>query len=177
MRQRTAILVGACLATLSACTAKTDETAAASASAVAASAPVAADPAQVRSAIDAANQQAVTGMLANDPVAATANYSDDAVAMHPGMAAMRGRAAIQEGIKGMMGSMSVTAAKFTTEDVMVSGDVAVEMGTYAMTLQPKGGKAMDDKGKYLTIWKRQGDGSWKIVRDINNSDAAPGGAQ
>ena len=27
-----------------------------------------------------------------------------------------------------------------------------------------------DKGKYLTVWKHQPDGTWKIVRDINNSD-------
>ena len=25
-------------------------------------------------------------------------------------------------------------------------------------------------GKYLTVWKHQPDGSWKIIRDINNSD-------
>lgn len=29
---------------------------------------------------------------------------------------------------------------------------------------------MDDTGKYLTVWKKQPDGNWKIVRDIFNSD-------
>jgi len=32
---------------------------------------------------------------------------------------------------------------------------------------------MEDKGKYLTVWQRQGDGSWKVVRDINNADTQP----
>ena len=128
----------------------------------------------MRSTIDAANEKAVAGMIANDPAAASVNYADDVVVMMPGMAAMRGRTAVQEGFKGMMNSMSIKAAKFNTEDVMVAGDMAVETGTYTMTMQPAKGKAMDDKGKYMTVWKKQADGSWKIVRDINNSDMAPG---
>jgi uncharacterized protein (TIGR02246 family) len=161
------------MAALAACTAKTDD-AAAGASTAAMSAPPAADPAQVRSTIEAANEKAVAGMIANDAAAASVNYADDAVVMMPGMAAMRGRAAAQEGFKGMMTAMSIKAVKFTTEDVMVAGDMAVETGTYTMTMQPAKGKAMDDKGKYISVWKKQADGSWKIVRDINNSDMAPG---
>jgi ketosteroid isomerase-like protein len=46
----------------------------------------------------------------------------------------------------------------------------VETGTFEWTLAPKNGLAAKDKGKYLTVWKRQMDGTWKIVRDINNSD-------
>jgi ketosteroid isomerase-like protein len=31
---------------------------------------------------------------------------------------------------------------------------------------------MDEAGKYITIYQRQADGSWKMARDIWNSDAA-----
>ena len=34
------------------------------------------------------------------------------------------------------------------------------------------GPAADD-GKYIEIWKRQADGSWKIAYDIFNSDLPP----
>jgi ketosteroid isomerase-like protein len=27
-----------------------------------------------------------------------------------------------------------------------------------------------DKGKYVTIWRKQPDGSWKVVEDMFNSD-------
>jgi len=38
---------------------------------------------------------------------------------------------------------------------------------------PKGGKAMAHNGKYLTVWKKQADGSLKIVREISNSHRPP----
>lgn len=135
-----------------------------------------ADVASVRATIEAANQALTASMLKGDAAAATAHYAEDAIAMQPGMPAMRGRAAIQQGFQGMMGAMTIKAATFTIDDVMVGGDMAVETGHYTMTQQPTGGKAMDDAGKYIAVWKRQSDGSWKIVRDVNNSDAgAPTG--
>jgi len=41
-----------------------------------------------------------------------------------------------------------------------------------MTVQPKTGRPMDDVGKCITIWKKQPDGEWKMIRDIFNSDMA-----
>ena len=36
---------------------------------------------------------------------------------------------------------------------------------------PKIKKTLTEKGKYLTLYARQMDGSWKIVEDISNADA------
>ena len=35
---------------------------------------------------------------------------------------------------------------------------------------PKAKKPVTDKGKYVTVYKKQADGSWKAVADIMNSD-------
>jgi uncharacterized protein (TIGR02246 family) len=170
------LATAALLALLSACEPKADGTAAAGTTATA-GAVVPTDPAEVRKAIEAANQRTAAAIVANDPAAMVGNYADNAIVMQPGMAAMRGPAAIVDGFKQLSASMTVTAFDFNTEDVMVVGDMAVETGTYTMSITPKGGKPMDDKGKYLTVWKRQADGSWKIERDINNSDMAPPGSK
>jgi ketosteroid isomerase-like protein len=59
----------------------------------------------------------------------------------------------------------------TNEEVQVSGDLAFARGTYAATVTPKaGGEETFIDGKYMTILKRQTDGSWKIHRDIFNSN-------
>jgi len=133
------------------------------------------DPAVVRQSIEAANARFTDAMSKGDTATMFANYADDATMMMTGTPAWNGRAAIATGMSSMMAQYSVTNPKFATLDVMVSGDVAVEMGTYEMTMQEKGKKAITDKGKYLTVWKRQADGSWKIVRDIANSDLPPTG--
>ena len=42
---------------------------------------------------------------------------------------------------------------------------------------PKG-KPVADRGKYVTIWRKQPDGKWKVVADILNSDLpVPGAAK
>lgn len=128
---------------------------------------------EIRTTIEAQNQKAMSAMLAGDLAGSLMNYADSTVVMMPGMPAMRGRMAYEAGFKGMMDAMKITAATFHTDDVMASGDLAVETGTFAMTTVPKGGKPMEDKGKYISVWKKQTDGSWKIVRDINNSDMMP----
>ena len=65
---------------------------------------------------------------------------------------------------------SFPAMALKSEDLIVSGDYAIETGTYRMTVQPKQGKSMEDVGKFVSIWQKQADGSWKMIRDIFNSD-------
>ena len=43
-------------------------------------------------------------------------------------------------------------------------------GTYEITETDDSGKPMTDKGKYLKVWKKQPDGSWKCVADMFSSD-------
>jgi ketosteroid isomerase-like protein len=39
-----------------------------------------------------------------------------------------------------------------------------------LTTPDPAGKPVTDRGKYVTIWKKQADGSWKVIADIFNSD-------
>ena len=133
-------------------------------------APSAEELAAVKSAIQTANTAVVAAVNAGDVSKVLTNYADEAVFMFPNAPAMRGRAEIEAGLKAMMEGATFSDMKFTTEDVMLSGDIAVETGSNEMTITPKGGKAMVDKGNYITVWKRQADGSWKVVRDVSNSN-------
>jgi uncharacterized protein (TIGR02246 family) len=128
------------------------------------------DIAGVTAAIEAANKTFLENLNKGDAAAAAGNYQDDAIVMMPNMPAWKGKAAITDGLKGFLAEVAITGGAATTVDVTVAGDYAIETGTFQWTMTPKKGKPFVDKGKYLTTWHKQADGSWKIVRDINNSD-------
>jgi uncharacterized protein (TIGR02246 family) len=126
--------------------------------------------ATVKTAIEAANARFLDALKRADKAGVIANYADDAVLMMPNEEAWRGREGLDRGFSAFLDQVSVKDGAAITTDVMLAGDLAVETGTFAWTLQTKAGQEIKDKGKYLTVWKRQSDGSWKVLRDINNSD-------
>jgi uncharacterized protein (TIGR02246 family) len=140
---------------------------------VATAAPPVVDVAAVRQAIDQGNAKLVDALQRGDSVGLSASYDNDAVTMMSGMPAWRGKADIMTQGMALLKDVKFSDIKFNTTTVDVGGDFAIETGTYEMTTAPKGGKPAADKGKYVTVWKKQSDGTWKIYRDISNSDGSP----
>lgn len=58
-------------------------------------------------------------------------------------------------------------------DMAASGDLGYTYGNYVFKHKDKAGKLITDYGKYTSIWKKQKDGSWKVVVDMGNSSPAP----
>ena len=58
----------------------------------------------------------------------------------------------------------------TKVEVSRGGDLGYSMGTYELTTHDPTGKPVTDRGKYVTVWKKQADGTWKVVADIFNSN-------
>jgi ketosteroid isomerase-like protein len=67
--------------------------------------------------------------------------------------------------------------RYSGQDIVVFGDWAFDRGTYRYTLTPKsGGAPIPGTGKYLWLYRRHPDGSWKQSRVIwNSSDPMPTG--
>lgn len=60
---------------------------------------------------------------------------------------------------------------FSTDDVQLFGDIAIERWSGDLRLMPKeGGEDTVDTTKGVWIWQRQEDGSWKLLWSIWNSD-------
>ena len=134
--------------------------------------------AEVRAAMAAVNTKFANAVKAGDAKAVTALYTDDAVAMPPNAPAMQGHEAIAGLFNAWFTEMTVTDFALTTTEVVPAGDMAVETGTYNMTMKLKsGGDPLTDKGKFIVVWKRGSDGAWKLHRDIWNSDAPAPGAK
>jgi uncharacterized protein (TIGR02246 family) len=97
-----------------------------------------------------------------------AAYAENAVYMPPHHAAVHGRAAIREYLKAPL-RHGVTDLTFEVTYIKQSGEIAYDVGRYSMTI-PTGGGTRQDRGKYLTVWKRQSNGEWRIVADSFSSD-------
>lgn len=58
-------------------------------------------------------------------------------------------------------------------EVADSGDLAYSLGTWQLKGKDPKGNDVTQTGKYLTVWKKQKDGSWKVVADTGNVDPPP----
>jgi ketosteroid isomerase-like protein len=58
-------------------------------------------------------------------------------------------------------------------DMAASGDLGYTYGNYVFKSKDKEGKPVTHYGKYVSIWRKQKDGSWKVVVDMGNSSPAP----
>lgn len=98
-------------------------------------------------------------------------YANDAVALAPGAPTAVGKEAIRNVLNPMFSAPGfMLNFQSTKVEVAKSGDIGYSQGTYEMTMNDAKGKPMTDKGKYITVWKKQADGSWKAIQDIFNSD-------
>jgi uncharacterized protein (TIGR02246 family) len=66
------------------------------------------------------------------------------------------------------GSFHWTTARV---EVSRSGDLAFETGNFVLKTIDKEGRAKTTNGKYVCVWRKQPDGKWKVVADIDNADS------
>jgi len=93
-------------------------------------------------------------------------YAENAVLLAPGMAAVKGRDAIQQAMAGMMQDPNFALSFAPTKIVVAkAGDQAYEIGDFQMTTSDKKKKASTLKATYVVVWGKQMDGSWKALVD------------
>jgi len=103
------------------------------------------------------------------------HYADDAVLVAPGSPATSGKSAIHDALKQMVADPTLSL-KFqaSTVDVSKSGDLAYTQGSYTLTAtDPQTKQLINDHGSYVTIYRKQSDGTWKAVSDIASSAVPP----
>jgi ketosteroid isomerase-like protein len=104
-----------------------------------------------------------------------AMYDEHAVAFPPDADMVMGRQAIQDLWKSASDS-GVKSLDLTVLGAESSGNYMIETGRALLHVQPTGKPETTQSAKYVVVWKKQKDGSWKIYRDIWNGMAAGGAA-
>lgn len=122
--------------------------------------------AAARQAIDEQNQAWVEATKAGDAAAIARIFADSGVELSLRAAkTWKGRAAIQELFTQIYQNPHATDAVVRTDQVILDGPTAIEYGHYRFTYPPKDGQPQADSGHYVVVWRKQADGSWRILLD------------
>jgi ketosteroid isomerase-like protein len=103
-----------------------------------------------------------------------ASFTDDARVLAPDIPMAEGREA-SRAVFAKLRALPGYSLKYSPAiaDVGGAADLGYTIGTYHMKLPGSDGRLAEINGKYLTIWKRQPDGKWKVAVDMFNADGPP----
>ena len=97
-----------------------------------------------------------------------AHFSDDAqVNTHKGV--VKGKAALREHYSGMFAQRDFSIRwKPTFAEASKDGTMGYTFGEAQTKWTSPEGKAESRPGRYVTVWRKQADGGWKVATDIGN---------
>ena len=105
---------------------------------------------------------------AHDVEKLAGHYADEAALANPGMALASDAISRKMALTQFMSDPSLKIS-FASDRVGVarSGELAYSRGHYsAETTDPATKEVKTETGSYLTVWRKQADGSWKAVEDF-----------
>ena len=98
-------------------------------------------------------------------------YSDDASLLFANQPVVTGKDAIRAyWTKSLAAHGSSLTFRTVRVEVARSGDLAYSQGTYAGSREGTNGQPITLEGKYIVVYRKGRDGSWKVVADSANSD-------
>ncbi len=129
---------------------------------------VEADKAAIR---DLTDVQWLNAEQAKDVDSVLSVFADDASSFPPNASIVTGKEAIRARVSQEYSRRDFAVTWQTTKvEVSRSGDLAYSHGTYEETVNDPEGNPVTDKGKWVTVYEKQPDGTWKVVIDIWNFD-------
>jgi uncharacterized protein (TIGR02246 family) len=89
-------------------------------------------------------------------------FAGDGVFMAPRHDAANGQKAVERLLREF-GETGYSDLRVETTRVDSSGDMAMEVGRYSVTIRLPNGTLMSERGKYVKVWRRLG--AWLILAD------------
>jgi uncharacterized protein (TIGR02246 family) len=124
-----------------------------------------------RTAIRNADAEWAKLAAAKDADGFTAFVAENGSILTPNAPILTGSEAIRQWASETMATPGFAVSwQVNTVEVSAAGDLGYTVGAYELTIHDAQGNPITDRGKYVTAWKKQPDGKWKVAADIFNSD-------
>jgi ketosteroid isomerase-like protein len=96
-------------------------------------------------------------------------FADDGVALGNGAAPLIGKVAIAQSANWSPKDYQLT---WTPTDALMgpSGDMGYTWGHYEGRSKDANGNPVLTSGRYITVWRKQSDGTWKVVMDAGANE-------
>ena len=128
----------------------------------------------IKAKIKEQNSIYMKAMIDNDTDKMLSMYTDDIISMPSYQPTVKGIAKVRELSEIQANSgWKTTQFELNLTDLIVAGNLAIEVGNYDMKMSGPGVPEWADNGKYITIWEMQSDGSLKIKVETWNTDHNP----
>ncbi len=101
-------------------------------------------------------------------------YVDDAIFLPPNSPMVIGKEAIREASASIDSPGFSISWKPMKVEVAQSGELGYAIGNFEGNIVDSAGNLVPVKGKYVEIWKKQADGSWKVAVDMPSTDSLSG---
>ena len=125
-------------------------------------------------AVRAADSALTLAVSARDVERVIGFYASDATLLPTAKPLIAGRDAIRAEWVELFAIPSFNnTTRLIQVEVAQGGEMAFTRGSYETLLTGQDGKPVTEVGKWVTIWRKQADGSWRIVVDIYNTDTPP----
>jgi ketosteroid isomerase-like protein len=102
-------------------------------------------------------------------------FADDGTVLSNGAAPIIGKVAVAKNSKWLAKDYQLT---WTPTDAVMgpSGDMGYTWGHYEGRGKDNNGNPVLTSGRYMTIWRKESDGSWKVILDAGATEPPEGGA-
>jgi ketosteroid isomerase-like protein len=124
---------------------------------------------KVRMTVEGANKKFIDASLRGDAVAAAALSTDDTILLPPNSPMIQGKKATEEYWRTTWAQLKITDFKMAIVNLSGQGNLVYEVGNYTIKFQFQGKEGVEE-GKYVVLWKRMTDKTWKKHVDMWNTN-------
>jgi uncharacterized protein (TIGR02246 family) len=116
-------------------------------------------------AIRAAEAEMVKAVAALDAAKVASFYTDDVIGLSADAPVVQGKENKQKEFETILTDKAEVTWAPVKVEVARSGDLAYSWGKGKVSMKDKKGKVTETTVKYVSVWKKQADGGWKIAID------------